>query len=40
MFGAPERVPAFGVRTFSTVITTSGVKELNEKIDGVGCMMR
>jgi hypothetical protein len=40
MFGAPERLPAFGARIFSTVITTSGVQNLNEKIAGVDCMMR
>jgi hypothetical protein len=42
MFGAPERLPAFGERTFSTVITkftTSVVQDLNEKIAGVDCMM-
>jgi hypothetical protein len=39
MFGAPER-QAFGARTFSTVITTSVVQDLNEKISGVDCMMR
>jgi hypothetical protein len=38
MFGAPERPPAFGARTFSTVITTSMVADLNEKIAGVDCM--
>jgi hypothetical protein len=35
MFGAPERLPAFGARTFPTVITTSMVllvQDLNEKI--------
>jgi hypothetical protein len=40
MFGAPERLPAFGARTFSTVITTSVVQDFNEKIAGVDCMMR
>jgi hypothetical protein len=40
MFGAPERPPAFGTRTFSIVITTSMVQDLNEKISGVVCMMR
>jgi hypothetical protein len=35
MFGAPERLPAFGARTFSTLITTSMVQVLNEKIAGV-----
>jgi hypothetical protein len=40
MFGAPERLPVFGARTFSTVITTSVVQYLNEKITGVDCMMR
>jgi hypothetical protein len=32
MFGAPERLQAFGVRTFSTVITTSVVQDLNDKL--------
>jgi hypothetical protein len=32
MCGAPERLPAFGARTFSTVITTSVVQDLNEKM--------
>jgi hypothetical protein len=40
MFGAPERLPAFGARTFSTLITTSMVQDLNVKIAGVDCMMR
>jgi hypothetical protein len=40
MFGAPERLPVFGARTFSTVITKSVVQDLNEKIAGVDCMMR
>jgi hypothetical protein len=40
MSGAPERLPLFGAGTFSTVITTSVVQELNEKIAGVDCMMR
>jgi hypothetical protein len=40
MFGAPERLPAFGARTFAIVITTSMVQDLNEKIVGVDCMMR
>jgi hypothetical protein len=40
MFGAPERLMAFGARTFSTVITTSLVQDLNEKIAVVDCMMR
>jgi hypothetical protein len=40
MFSAPELLPAFGVRTFSTVITTSMVQDLNEKIADVGCIMR
>jgi hypothetical protein len=35
MFGAPERLPAYGARTFSTVITTSMVQDLNEKITSV-----
>jgi hypothetical protein len=40
MCGAPERLPAFGARTLSTVVTTSVVEDLNEKIAGVDCMMR
>jgi hypothetical protein len=40
MFGAPERLPAIGARTFATAITTSVVQDLNEKIAGVECMMR
>jgi hypothetical protein len=40
MFGAPERLPAFGARTFPTVITTSVVQDLNENIAFVDCMMR
>jgi hypothetical protein len=40
MCGAPERLLAFGGRTFSTVITTSAVRDLNEKIAGVDFMMR
>jgi hypothetical protein len=40
MFGAPERLSVFGALTFSTVITTSMVQVLNEKIAGVDCMMR
>jgi hypothetical protein len=39
MRGAPERLSAFGARIFSTVITTSVVQDLNEKIAGVDCMM-
>jgi hypothetical protein len=31
MCGAPERLPTFGARTFSTVIKTSVVQDLNEK---------
>jgi hypothetical protein len=31
MCGAHERLRAFGARTFSTVITTSVVQDLNEK---------
>jgi hypothetical protein len=31
MFGAPERLPAFGARTFPTVITTSVVQDLKMK---------
>jgi hypothetical protein len=40
MFDASERLTAFGARTFSTVITTFVVQDLNEKIAGVDCMMR
>jgi hypothetical protein len=40
MFGAHERLPTFGARTFSTVITTSVVQDLNEKIAVVDCLMR
>jgi hypothetical protein len=41
MFGAPERLSAFGAQnTFPTVITTSLVQCLNEKIAAVDCMMR
>jgi hypothetical protein len=43
MFGAPERLPAFGARTSSAVITTSMVQDflVNEKIiAGIVCMMR
>jgi hypothetical protein len=40
MFGAPERLSSFGARTFSTVITTSVVQDLNEKIASVDCLMR
>jgi hypothetical protein len=40
MGGAHERLPAFGARTFSTVITRSVVQDLNEKIACVDCMMR
>jgi hypothetical protein len=36
----PKRLPVFGARTFSTVITTSLVQDLNEKIAGIDCMMR
>jgi hypothetical protein len=39
MFGAPERLPAFGARTFSAVMTTSVVQDLNENIVGVDCMI-
>jgi hypothetical protein len=31
MFGAPKRLPAFGARTFPTVITTSVIQDLNDK---------
>jgi hypothetical protein len=40
MLGAPERLPAFGARTFPTVITTSLVQDLNEKTASVDCMVR
>jgi hypothetical protein len=40
MCGAPECLPAFGARTFSSVITTSMIQDLKEKIAGVDCMMR
>jgi hypothetical protein len=40
MFVAPERLPAFGARIFSTLITTSMVQDLHEKISGVDYMMR
>jgi hypothetical protein len=39
MFGAPERLPASGARTFP-VITTFMVQDLNEKIAGVDFKMR
>jgi hypothetical protein len=31
MCGVPERLSAFGARTFPTVITTSVVQDLNKK---------
>jgi hypothetical protein len=41
MFALPNTcMPAFGARTFSTVITTSMGQDLNEKIPGVDSMMR
>jgi hypothetical protein len=40
MFGVPERLPAFGMRTFPTEITTSVIQDLNKKIVSVDCMMR
>jgi hypothetical protein len=40
MFGAPERLSAFGGRTFPNVWTTSVVQDLNEQIAGGDCMMR
>jgi hypothetical protein len=40
MCGATERLSAFGASTFSTVITTFVVQDLNEKIAGVDYMMR
>jgi hypothetical protein len=39
MWAAPERLSAFGARTFPTVITTSVVQDLKEKIAGVDCMI-
>jgi hypothetical protein len=39
MCGAPERLSAFGVRAFPTVITTSLVQDLNEKIAAIDCMI-
>jgi hypothetical protein len=39
MFGTPERLPAFGERTFPSAITTSVVQDFYEKIAGVDCMM-
>jgi hypothetical protein len=38
MFGAPEHLPAFGA--VPTVITTSVIQDLSEKIAGVDCMKR
>jgi hypothetical protein len=40
MCGAPERLLAFGVRTFPTVITTSVVQYFNEYIAGIDGMYR
>jgi hypothetical protein len=40
MCGAPERLSVFGARTFPTVLTTSVVQDLNEKIAGFDCVMR
>jgi hypothetical protein len=40
MYGAPVRLSAFGARNFPTVITTSVVQDLKEKIAGVDSMMR
>jgi hypothetical protein len=37
MFGAPERLPAFGARTF--LVITSVAQDLNEKIAGMDCLM-
>jgi hypothetical protein len=31
MFGAPERLPLFGARTFPSAITTSEVRDLMKK---------
>jgi hypothetical protein len=39
MFGTPERL-SLGASTFPTVIKTSVVQDLNQKIAGVDCMMR
>jgi hypothetical protein len=40
MCGAPERLLAVGARTFSTIITTSVVQDLNEQIAGIDYMLR
>jgi hypothetical protein len=40
MCGAHKRLPAFGARTFATVITTSVVQDLKEKIAGVDYPLR
>jgi hypothetical protein len=40
MFDAPERLLSFGARTFPTVIPTSVVEDLNEKITEVDCVLR
>jgi hypothetical protein len=40
MSGAPECLPVFGARTFSTVFTTSILQDFNEKVAEVDCMMR
>jgi hypothetical protein len=40
MCGAPECLLTFGACTFSTVIKTSVVQDLNDKIAGVDCKMR
>jgi hypothetical protein len=40
MLGTSERLPVFGDHTFPTVITTTVVQDLNEKIAAVDCMMR
>jgi hypothetical protein len=40
MFDAPKRLSAFGARTFSAIITTSMVQDLNEKIAGVDYALR
>jgi hypothetical protein len=39
MCGAPERLSSIGAHTFPTVMTTSVVHDLNEKIGGVDFMM-
>jgi hypothetical protein len=38
--GDPERLSAFGARNFPTLITSSVVQDLNEKIAGVDYPLR